>query len=94
MFPPLINIHKKRILQHLAIGMFVSAIADVENVSERVVKKIRNNINVYKTHIAFSTISFNYHYVLIGVMHHELKDFLKTKSWTYLKKIQHYLFDK
>ena len=78
--PPLTDTHKERILQHLAIGTSVSAIADVESVSERVVKKIKNNINVYEIHIAFSTISFDHHHVLTGVMRHELKNFLKTKS--------------
>ena len=80
MFSPLTDIYKKRNLQYLTIDMFVFVIADVENVSERVVKKIKNNINIYKIHIAFSTISFNYHCVLIDVMRHELKKFLKTKS--------------
>ena len=80
MFPPLTDIYKKRILQHLTIGTFVFVIADVENVSKRVVKKIKNNINIYETHIAFSTISFNHYCVLIDVMRYELKNFLKTKS--------------
>ena len=80
MFSSLTNIHKKRILQHLAIGTSVFVIVDVENVSERVVKKIKNNINIYKIHIVFSIISFDYHCVLIDVMCHELKNFLKTKS--------------
>ena len=84
---------KERIEQHLANEVSVEAIHRVENVSERVIRKIRANIHTYGTHTAPRTIKQGRPTALTDVMRYGLKHFVESKPWAYLEEMQHYLFD-
>ena len=72
-------IQKERIEQHLVNEIFVEIIHHIENVSERVIRKIRTNIHIYETHTAPRTIKQGRSTALTDVMRYELKHFVKSK---------------
>ena len=75
----LFTIQKERIEQHLVNEISVETIHRVENVFERIIRKIRTNIHTYEMHTAPRTIKQGRPITLINVMRYELKHFVKSK---------------
>ncbi len=87
------NSHRNRIVHHLLNKMSSNAIASIEKVSKRTMKKIRANLNTFDAFVVLKMSKLNRFETMISAMKSALREYLKTKPWTYLKKMIEYLFD-
>ncbi len=93
MFSLLIESQRNRIVHHLRIDELLKSIANLKDVIRRVMKKIRSNLKTFNISTFFSMRKFDRSRSVTSSMKIALKHCLKTKSWSYLKKMMKYLFD-
>ena len=91
--PPLSDETKQRIQQHIFDDLDDAAIAAAENVSDRVVRKIRLNIRTFGTHTTPSLVKKGRPRAITAPMQAGLRAYLEAKPWAYQDEMIEYIFD-
>ncbi len=93
MLPPLASTQKNRIAVHLQQRLSSKIIVDVEEVTDRTVRKIRGRLKTYGQHSSSKMSAMRQALLIHPAARIDLRHFLEGQPWSYQDEMLYYLFD-
>jgi len=89
----LVFIQKNRIAMHLQQRLSSKIIVDVEEITDRTVRKIRDRLKTYDQHSSSKMSAMRQMLLIYSAVRIDLRHFLEDQPWSYQNEMLYYLFD-